>query len=66
MSYLSGETNAGWGVVRELPWHFVGVFETQVEAAARAIDMGVGYVVHYGEHRGGTDDFVWGNGDFGT
>ncbi len=59
MSYLGGDTVAGWGVVRETPWHFVGIFATLVEADARAVAMGSGYIVRYGEHRGGTDDFVW-------
>jgi hypothetical protein len=60
MSIVGGKTIVGWGVVREEPWHFVGLFDTQLEAAAKAIDMGVGYVAHYGESTN-SEHFVWGS-----
>jgi hypothetical protein len=58
MAIVDGKTLIGWGVVREDPWHFVGVFETQIEAAAKAIDMGEGYSAHHGESAG-EGNFVW-------
>ena len=48
---VDGKTLIGWGVVRHEPWHFVGLFGTQSEAAGKAIDMGVGYAAHYGESK---------------
>jgi hypothetical protein len=48
----------GWCVVREHPRHFAGSFETQIEAQAKAIDLGVGYFAHFGTHQRGTSDFV--------
>jgi hypothetical protein len=60
MSIVYHKANVGWGVMREEPWHFVGLFDTQLEAAAKAIDMGVGYVAHYGASADG-EHFVWGS-----
>lgn len=51
MPIVDGKTLIGWGVVRRQPWHFAGLFETQIEAAAKAIDLGVGYVAHFGESK---------------
>jgi hypothetical protein len=59
MGYESGKTISGWGVVRNSPWHFAGIFETESEAKARAAELGEGYEVHYGDNREGTDDFIW-------
>lgn len=58
MPIVNGKTLIGWGVVREEPWHFVGLFESQIEAAAKAIDMGAGYTAHFGESSDG-QSFVW-------
>ena len=51
MPIVEGKTLIGWGVVRSEPWHFVGLFETHMEAAAKAIDMGQGYAARYGESK---------------
>lgn len=58
MPIVDGKTLIGWGVVRHEPWDFVGLFETQIEAAAKAIDMGAGYAAHYGESSD-DDSFEW-------
>ncbi|EPM4984801.1 hypothetical protein ACTL89_004700 [Escherichia coli] len=50
----------GWVVVRSSPWHLVGVFATEEDAETEARKMGDKYEVHYGSHRTGSDDFVWG------
>ncbi len=51
----------GWGVLRDRhPWHFVDVYADQKTAKAEAERRGEGYVVEYGSHRLGTDDFVCG------
>ncbi|EFI4138097.1 hypothetical protein ACLN7X_005188 [Escherichia coli] len=50
----------GWAVVRSSPWHLVGVFATEEDAEMEARKMGDKYEVHYGSHRTGSDDFVWG------
>jgi hypothetical protein len=60
MPIMTGKTLVGWGVVREQPWDFVGMFDTQVEAAAKAIDMGKGYEAHHGETDG--DHFRYSDG----
>jgi hypothetical protein len=60
MPFMASKTVTGWGVVREEPWEFVGLYETQLEAAALAIDMGIGYAAHFGEFNG-KDNFVWGS-----
>ncbi|WP_106881402.1 hypothetical protein [Escherichia coli] len=51
----------GWAVVRSSPWHLVGVFATEEDAETEARKMGDKYEVHYGSHRTGSDDFVWGS-----
>ncbi|GAA0298208.1 hypothetical protein GCM10009087_05030 [Sphingomonas oligophenolica] len=60
MAYIDGKTLIGWGVVRESPWHFVGLFPTQDEAQAKAREMGSGYIVRYGERSDETDSFIFG------
>ena len=52
MTIYAGAPSIGWGVYRENPWHFVALFQSQIEAAAMAIDMGEGYIAHYGEKTG--------------
>lgn len=59
MPFVDGNTVKGWGVFRQEPWHFVGVFPTKEAAEAKARDMGPGYIVAFGENREGTDDFVY-------
>jgi hypothetical protein len=58
MPMVDGKTLIGWGVVREDPWDFVGLYETQIEAAAKAIDMGIGYQARHGQSAS-KDSFVW-------
>ena len=51
----------GWGVLRDrYPWHFVDVYADQTTAKAEAERRGDGYVVEFGSHSLGTDDFVCG------
>lgn len=59
MPFVDGTTLTGWGVVRNAPWHFAGIYTTEAEAKSKAADMGQGYEVHYGENREGSDDFIW-------
>jgi hypothetical protein len=59
MPFVEGKTLTGWGVIRNSPWHFVGIFPTQEGAECKAQEMGVGYIAVYGENREGSDDFVW-------
>jgi hypothetical protein len=59
MPFVEGTTLTGWGVVRNGPWHFVGIYPTKEEAEAKAAAMGPEYEVHYGENREGSDDFLW-------
>lgn len=48
----------GWGVVRQSPWHFVGLFSTEEEASREARKLGAAYEATYGQHCPGTDDFI--------
>nr|WP_239990612.1 MULTISPECIES: hypothetical protein [unclassified Pseudomonas] len=50
----------GWGVTRNSPWHFVGVYLTKDAAQAKAADLGGEYKVSYGSHELGTDSFIGG------
>ncbi|EJL2202938.1 hypothetical protein NL991_004541, partial [Escherichia coli] len=43
----------GWAVVRNSPWHLVGVFATEEDAEMEARKTGDEYEVHYGSHRTG-------------
>lgn len=48
----------GWGVLRDRhPWHFVDVYADQKTAKAEAERRGDGYVVEYGSHRLGSNEF---------
>ncbi|WP_236192774.1 hypothetical protein [Pseudomonas glycinae] len=49
----------GWGVVRNTPWRFIGIYQSEDEAKSAASEAGDGYLVHHGSHKPGTDDFVW-------
>lgn len=59
MAFTTGETIKGWGVVREKPWHFVGIFSTKELAEKKALESGADYVVRFGENQAGTDNFIW-------
>ncbi|MFJ4153519.1 hypothetical protein ACIPZF_01740 [Pseudomonas sp. NPDC089752] len=51
----------GWGVLRDRhPWHFVDVYADQRTARVEAQRRGPEYVVEYGSHRLGSDEFVCG------
>ncbi|MDN4497979.1 hypothetical protein QYE73_11910 [Pseudomonas mosselii] len=52
----------GWGVLRDNPhpWHFVDIYADKATAQAEANRRGEGYIVEYGSHRLGSDDFVSG------
>jgi hypothetical protein len=51
----------GWGVLRDLhPWHFVDIYADRTTAMAEAQRRGNGYVVEFGSHRLGSDEFVCG------
>ncbi|HEK1685467.1 TPA: hypothetical protein SMR42_001804 [Pseudomonas putida] len=51
----------GWGVLRDRhPWHFVDVFADKNTARMEAQRRGDDYVVEYGAHRLGSDDFICG------
>ncbi|WP_415760334.1 hypothetical protein [Pseudomonas sp. LT1P18] len=51
----------GWGVTRNAPWSFHGIYPSKDEAESEVKKAGDGYVAHYGSHKPGTDDFVWTN-----
>ena len=61
MPFETGVTLTGWGVVRGEPWDFVGIYDTESEALAKASEMGDGYEVKYGDNQQGTDNFIWMN-----
>lgn len=58
--HIDGKTLIGWGVVREAPWHFAGLFPSQDEAQIKADEMGEGYIVRYGERQEESDTFLSG------
>ena len=58
MPYVEGTTLTGWGVVRDAPWHFAGLFGTKEEAEAKAKQLGPEYEARHGDNREGTDDFI--------
>lgn len=53
----------GWAVLRDEPessWHFIDIYADKSTAEAEAARHGSKYVVEYGSHRLGSDDFVSG------
>jgi hypothetical protein len=52
----------GWAVLRDRPnpWHLVDVYASKAIAEAEAKRLDAGYIVEYGSHRLGSDDFVSG------
>ena len=52
----------GWAVLTESPaaWHLIDVYASKHIAEAAASHLSAGYVVRYGSHRLGSDDFVSG------
>jgi len=59
MLYVEGKTLRGWGVVSPAPWKFAGLFSSKLDAEKVAEKLGSNYLVHFGDNREGTDDFVW-------
>ena len=59
MAFQDGKTIKGWGVVRNSPWHLVGIFDSEQEALAERAKAGPDYVAAYGEGREGADEFIW-------
>jgi hypothetical protein len=59
MPHIDGKTLIGWGVVREFPWDFAGLFASQEDAQAKADALGEGYIVRYGERCEASDSFVF-------
>lgn len=49
----------GWGVVRNSPWSLHGVFSSKDDAESQAKTAGDDYVVGYGSHVPGTDNFIF-------
>lgn len=50
----------GWGVVKMEPWSFIDIYASKEAADAEAARLGSGYIVQYGSHKLGTDDFMGG------
>lgn len=48
----------GWGVYRDDPWEFRGLFDNEEEARAAARERGSDYKVAYGSNEDGTDNFI--------
>lgn len=59
MPYPGKKSVQGWGVVRERPWHLVGIYDSEQEALVKRAEMGPDYVAAYGEGHEGADDFIW-------
>lgn len=59
MAYEKEKTVKGWGVLRNAPWHFVGMFPSRDAAVEKAKELGDSYIARLGEHQVGTDNFVW-------
>lgn len=52
------ELKAGWGVLRQKPWHLAGIFSSSIDAENLAKMLGSTYAVTYGEHVHGSPDFT--------
>jgi hypothetical protein len=50
----------GWAVVRTAPWELIGIYATKEVAEIEVDHRGSGYLVEYGSHRLGTDEFIGG------
>jgi serine protease Do len=48
----------GFGVYRADPWHLSGVFKSKEEAEHAKAQLPSGYIVRWGSHRLGADDFM--------
>lgn len=50
----------GWGVVKKDPWSFIDIYASKEVADAESTRLGSDYIVQYGSHKLGTDDFMGG------
>jgi hypothetical protein len=52
----------GWAVLKDRPgpWHLVDVYPSKTVAEAQAAQLNDGYIVEYGSHKLGSDDFIGG------
>jgi hypothetical protein len=48
----------GWGVIRMVPWHVMGIFGTSALAHIRCLEAGKKYEVHFGEGNEAEQRFV--------
>lgn len=62
MSMPGKNLESGWGVLRLKPWHLAGVFRSSAEAEKFEGALGEGYVIKYGDHRVGTQEFSFAHG----
>jgi hypothetical protein len=62
MSMPGKNLESGWGVLRLKPWHLAGVFRSSAEAEKFEGGLGEGYVIKYGDHRVGTQEFSFEQG----
>jgi hypothetical protein len=53
----------GWGVIRMVPWHVLGIYPTSIVAQIRCMEAGKGYEVHLGEGNEVEQRFVWDDPD---
>lgn len=53
----------GWGVIRNAPWDFAGLFKTAEEAKTEQQKRGAAYEARLGSHKLGSDEFVWSSMD---
>ncbi len=53
------DEKSGWGVVRLVPWHLLGIFNTSAEAHVRCLEAGRNFEVHFGKAGGNADVFTW-------
>lgn len=53
----------GWGVYRDSPWHFAGIFSTREEAEQKRDTIGTDYKVAFGSRRLASDDFIEGSAE---
>jgi len=60
---IPGDTlTTGWGVLRILPWHLAGVFESSIDAENLVRRLGPGYVIKFGDHVPGSRNFNFQHG----
>ena len=53
------ENFVGWGVIRMVPWHVLGIFTTSAVAHVRCLEAGSNYEIHFGDGSQVEQRFVW-------